>query len=354
MSKDVREAASREPHEKEDVHRLDEARLNRYLGERLQDGQGALRAHRLKGGASNPTYILFAGERPLYVLRKKPPGVLLPSAHQIEREYRVMAALDGTDVPVPRMRLLCEDASIIGTAFYVMDFIDGRIFRDPKLPDLSPAERTLAYESFTDVMVKLHSVDPDKVGLADFGRPGSYFERQIARWIKQYRGAQTEEIPAMERLIAELPGRLPATESVSVAHGDFRMENMMFHPSEPRVIALLDWELCTLGSPLADLGFACIGYHATIPGFGALDNVDFAMSGIPDEAAFVAAYCKRTGRTEISNWPFYVAFALFRLASISQGVFKRGLDGIGTRAEDREVNLAPYIAGRGVAMLDRL
>ncbi|MGE0828734.1 MAG: phosphotransferase family protein [Hyphomonadaceae bacterium] len=340
-----------------DALQLDEVRLAAHLRANMEGFRGALEVQRLKGGASNPTYVLTERDGAAtrkYVLRKKPAGVLLPSAHQIEREYRVMDALKATDVPTPNVRLLCEDTDVIGTAFYVMDFLDGRILRDPRLPGIAPAERRAMFDSFIDTMAKLHSVDVAKAGLSDFGKPGDYFTRQTARWIKQYRGAETETLPDMERLIAELPARIPKEDSTGIAHGDFRMENLMFHPTEPRVIALLDWELCTLGNPLADLGFACIGYHAEMAYFGTLHDVDFATSGIPTEDEFVAAYCARTGRAGVENFPFYVAFALFRLASISQGVYKRGLDGTGTGREEDRDNHAPYIASRGVALLDRL
>jgi aminoglycoside phosphotransferase (APT) family kinase protein len=265
-----------------------------------------------------------------YVMRKKPPGQLLASAHQVEREYRVMKALGGAGFPVPRMRALCEDPEVIGTAFYVMDFLEGRIFRDARLPGLEPAERAALYDELNATLARLHAIDIEAVGLADFGRPGNYFERQIGRWIKQYRGAETEPIAEMEALIKALPARIPADASVSIAHGDYRPENVMFHPTEPRIVAVLDWELSTIGHPLADLAFNCILYHSHSITFGSLIGVDFETSGIPSEEAYVAAYCRRTGRAGIEDWDFYLAFSMFRLASISQGVFKRNLDGIGT------------------------
>ena len=339
-----------------DAHKLDEGRLDAYLRAHLDGYRGELTVRRLKGGASNPTYVLSETDGAItrrYVLRKKPPGILLPSAHQVEREYKIMKALGPTDVPVPNARLLCEDSDVAGTPFYIMDFMEGRIFRDPTLPGMTPAERTKVYDSFVDVMARLHQVDFVGAGLGDLGKPGNFFERQTARWIKQYRGAQTDEIPEMEELIAALPAMIPQDNSVTIAHGDFRPENMMFHPTEPRVIALLDWELCTLGHPLADLGYACIMYHAKIDRWGTLHDVDFATSGIPDEQALVDNYCRRTGRDGVENLSFYTAFALFRLASISQGVYKRGLDGIGTGYDSANLNGAPDIARFGVALLDR-
>ncbi|MFD2577547.1 phosphotransferase family protein [Novosphingobium colocasiae] len=329
-----------------DIHRIDGPKLEAYLIANLDGFHGALTIRRLKGGASNPTYLLTEDDGAAvrrYVLRKKPPGPLLASAHQIEREFRAMAALRGTNVPVPVARLLCEDPEVIGTSFYIMDFLEGRIFHDPRLPGMEAAERTAVYDGLVAVMAQLHLVDFGKAGLGDFGRQGNYFARQLARWTKQYRDAQTAYIPAMEELIATLPALAPIDDVTVVAHGDFRLENIMFHPTEPRPIALLDWELATLGNPLADLAYACIGYHADIQWFGTLHGVDFAASGIPKEEEFVAAYCRLTGRGRIDNWNFYVAFALFRLASIAQGVFpsraRRNWNGSsGRRAERRAAN----------------
>jgi aminoglycoside phosphotransferase (APT) family kinase protein len=287
---------------------------------------GPLSVQQFGGGQSNPTFLLSASGR-RYVLRKKPPGQLLKSAHQVDREYRIMKALAATDVPVPKMHVLCEDESVIGTAFYVMDFLEGRIFRDPQLPGMTASERAAIYDSMNDVLARLHKVDFARVGLGDFGKPGNYFERQIARWITQYRAAQTDAIPDMERLIEWMPLNIPKDDSVSIAHGDYRLENTIFHPTEPRMIAVLDWELSTIGHPLADLAYNCMGYHVQNPRQGGLVGVDFAASGIPTERDYIAKYCARVGRGPIENWSFYVSFSVFRLASIAQGVYKRGLDG---------------------------
>jgi aminoglycoside phosphotransferase (APT) family kinase protein len=308
------------------AHRFDEAALARYLATHITGFEGPLDVQQFGGGQSNPTFLLTAGGRH-YVLRKKPPGQLLKSAHQVDREYRIMKALAATDVPVPRMHVLCDDESVIGTAFYVMDFLEGRIFRDPQLPGVAPAERAAIYDSMNDVLARLHKVDFARVGLGDFGKPGNYFERQIARWITQYRAAQTDSIPEMERLIEWMPSNIPKDDSVSIAHGDYRLENTIFHPSEPRMIAVLDWELSTIGHPLADLAYNCMGYHVMNPRQSGLVGLDFAATGIPAEGDYVVKYCARTGRERIENWSFYLAFSLFRLASISQGVYKRGLDG---------------------------
>jgi aminoglycoside phosphotransferase (APT) family kinase protein len=335
------------------AHRFDADRLAEYLRREVDDFGTELDVRQFQGGASNPTFLLTTqtpGGAKRYVLRKKPPGQLLASAHQVDREFRVMKALGQTDVPVPRMRTLCEDPEIIGTSFYVMDFLEGRIFRDATLPGLAPAERAAIYDELNATLAKLHQVDYAAVGLADYGRPGGYFERQIGRWTKQYRGAETEAIPAMERLIAELPARLPADDTVTIAHGDYRLENVMFHPREPRLIAVLDWELSTLGHPLADLAYNAFLWRSDSAGWGSLQGVDFATSGIPTERQYVEAYRRRTGRGEIADWPFYVAFGVFRLASISQGVYGRIL--AGNASTQREaVNGAPHLAEMALAIL---
>lgn len=307
-------------------HRFDEGKLADYLRGQGAIGSAPLTVQQFGGGQSNPTFFLTSGAS-RFVLRKKPPGQLLKSAHQVDREFRIMNALGKTDVPVPKMVTLCQDASVIGTDFYVMEYLEGRIFRDPQLPDVAPSERAAIYDSMNDVLARLHKVDIDAVGLSDYGRPGNYFERQIARFITQYRAAQTDQIPEMEQLIDWMPSHIPAENSVSIAHGDYRLENTMFHATEPRMIAVLDWELSTIGHPLADLAYNCMGYHVMNPRQGGLVGIDNGATGIPSEKDYVAAYCRRTGRGPIAHWPFYLSFAVFRLASISQGVYKRGLDG---------------------------
>jgi aminoglycoside phosphotransferase (APT) family kinase protein len=309
-------------------HRFDEARLADWLRANVEGVAGAVEVRQFHGGASNPTFLVTSGEQQL-VLRKKPPGQLLASAHQVDREYRVMKALGTVGFPVPKMRALCLDESIIGTTFYVMDFLAGRIFRDARLPGVEPAERAAIYDQLNAVLAQLHKVDYAAIGLGDYGRPGNYFVRQIARWTTQYRGAETQPIPAMERLIAELPARIPADDETTIAHGDYRLENVMFHPTEPRLVAVLDWELSTLGHPLADIAYNAMLWNSKSVSWGTLQGVDFATSGIPTQADYVAAYCRRTGRDHIDDFNFYLAFSAFRLASIGQGVFKRNLDGIG-------------------------
>lgn len=335
------------------VHQFDQNLLSGYLSRHIEDFAGLAEVRKFKGGASNPTFLLVeaAQQGRKFVLRKQPPGKLLASAHQVDREYRIMEALEPADVPVPHMRVLCLDTSIIGTSFYVMDFLEGRIFRDATLPGLEPRERAIIYDQLNATLAKLHAVDIEKAGLSDFGRPGNYFERQIGRWIKQYRGAETERIDAMERLIEYLPAHIPSDNSVSIAHGDYRPENTIFHPTEPRLIAVLDWELSTIGHPLADLAYNCLLYTSRSEAWGSLSGVDFKASGIPSEREYVDAYCRRTGRGHIESWNFYLAFSAFRLASISQGVFKRILDGIAST--DREaINGTPDLAAQAWAFIE--
>jgi aminoglycoside phosphotransferase (APT) family kinase protein len=318
-----------------EAHRFDEAALAAYLRGRLPGCEGRIEVMQFEGGQSNPTFRLVAGGR-AYVLRKKPPGKLLPSAHQVEREYRVMTALQGSEVPVPRTHLLCEDASVIGTPFYVMDHVEGRVLTDARMPNLSRDERAALYADFVRVLAALHTLDPAAVGLADFGRPGNYYARQIARWSRQYIASQTEDIPAMKALMEWLPAHLPESDETRIVHGDYRIGNCIVHPKEPRVVAVLDWELSTLGHPLGDLAYFCQGYHGeAVPG-ETLVGVDLAAQGIPSEAEVLARYCALTGRDAISHWSFYLVFVMFRSAAIVQGVYKRGLDGNAASERARE------------------
>lgn len=335
-----------------DNHRFDPDRLAVWLAANLRGFAGPLTLGQFNRGASNPTFLLTTPTA-RYVLRKKPPGALLPSAHQVDREHRVMTALGALGFPVPLMRGLCEDPDVIGTAFYVMDFMEGRIFRDARMPGLAPSERAALYDDLNATLARLHAVDWRAAGLHDYGRPGNYFERQIGRWTKQYRGAQTEDIPDMEALIERLPSRVPDDDTVSIVHGDYRPENVMFHLTEPKVIAVLDWELSTLGHPLADLAYNCILYHSHSEQWGSLIGQDFAATGIPTQEAYVAAYCRRTGREGVEDFNFYLAFSLFRLASIGQGVFKRNLDGIGTDTSGRDNSGTWRLAQTAREVLDR-
>ena len=318
-----------------DAHRFDEAALESYLAEHVEDFAGPLTVRQFEGGQSNPTFQLITPERK-YVLRKQPPGELLPSAHQVDREYRVMHALWDTDVPVPKMYCLCEDTDVIGTKFYVMEMVEGRLFTETQLPTLTPAERKAIYLDLARVMALLHNVDVDAVGLREFGRPGNYYERQIGRWTKQYIASKTEEIPAMDELMAWLPGNIPSDVASVIVHGDYRLGNVLIHPTEPKIVAVLDWELSTLGDGLADLGYLCQEYHGESYEDEGLASVDFEATGIPTEEEFVAEYCKHAGRAGIDNWPFYLIYNMFRSAAIIQGVYKRGLDGNASSAKALE------------------
>jgi aminoglycoside phosphotransferase (APT) family kinase protein len=315
-----------------DAHRFDEARLHAWLQAHVEGYSGPLRVSQFKGGQSNPTYRLDAGGKS-YVLRRKPPGKLLASAHAVDREYRVIRALHGTAVSVARPYGLCEDETVIGTAFYVMDCVDGRVLWDPKLPDQTPATRAAMFDEMNRVIAALHQVDPAQVGLADFGKPGNYFARQIARWTKQYRASETEVIDAMDRLIAWLPLHIPPGEEVCIVHGDYRLDNLIFDAAAPRIAAVLDWELSTLGHPLADFAYHCMTWHVPAGVFRGLGGADLAALGIPSEAEYVAAYCQRTGRGPIDpdHWDFYMAYNLFRLAAILQGIMGRVKDGTAAR-----------------------
>jgi len=333
------------------AHRFDEGALGMYLKNSLQGYEGPLTVQQFEGGQSNPTFLLTAGEKK-YVLRKKPPGKLLPSAHQVDREFRVMKALKESDVPVPEMYLLCEDENIIGTTFFVMEYIQGRVLEDITLPAMTPGERHAIYLDMVRVLAALHAVDYAALGLENFGKPGNYFSRQIGRWSKQYVAAKTDEIPSMERLMEYLPANVPADDTSCIVHGDYRMGNMLFHPDEPKVAALLDWELSTLGHPLGDLGYSCMFYHSGIAGRTSLEGLTGQASGIPTEDEFLAEYCRLTGRENIPNWNFYLAFSFFRLASILQGVYKRGIMGNASSTEAIERGrLAREIADLAWALL---
>ncbi|MBC7983641.1 MAG: phosphotransferase [Candidatus Obscuribacterales bacterium] len=317
------------------AHVFDVADLQRYFASHVPEISGTLDVQQFKGGQSNPTYQLNAGGKK-YVLRRKPPGNLLPSAHAVDREYRIMNALRNTDVPVPRMVCLCEDAGVIGTSFYVMENVEGRIIWDADLPDMTPESRHAHYSELNRVIAALHSVDPVSVGLADFGKPGQFVERQIGRWTKQYRASETETIEAMENLIEWLPQNVPTNAPTSLVHGDYRFDNVIFHPTEARVLAVIDWELATLGDPLADFVYHCIKYR--MPGSPLLQfsDADKIANGIPTEAQYQQLYCERTGRSEIPHYDFYMAFNMFRLVGILQGVAKRGLDGNASSANAAE------------------
>lgn len=323
-----------EPVDVREAHRFAAAPLEAYLRECVPGFAGPLTVRQFRGGQSNPTYHLGTPDRE-YVLRRKPPGKLLPSAHAVDREYRVITALAGTGVPVPATYAYCDDPDVIGTPFYVMEYVRGRVFPDPALPGVTPGERGAMYDSMNEVLARLHTVDWRALGLEDFGKPGNYFARQIHRWTSQYRASETERIEAMEALIAWLPANIPPGDETTLVHGDYRPGNLLFHPREPRVVAVLDWELATLGHPLADLGYNCMPYHMGHEWEGLRDK-DLAALGLPTEAEYVAAYCRRTGRPPIPEWNFYIVFAMFRLAAIAQGIMGRVLAGTASDPNARE------------------
>jgi aminoglycoside phosphotransferase (APT) family kinase protein len=307
-------------------HRFDTERLNAYMRAHVACFAGPLEVAQFKGGQSNPTFMLSTpGAR--YVLRRKPPGKLLPSAHAVDREYRVITALYQAGIPVARSFALCEDEAIIGTAFYIMEYVDGRVLWDQALPGMAAAERSAIYAEMNRVIAALHQVDYRAVGLSDYGRPGNYLERQIGRWSKQYRASETERIEAMERLIEWLPQHIPNQDETSIVHGDYRLDNVIFHKSEPRILAVLDWELSTLGHPLADFSYHCMYWRLTPAQFRGLGGLDLHALGIPTEEEYVGMYCRRTGRARIDNWDYYAAYNMFRLAAICQGIMGRVVDG---------------------------
>ena len=307
---------------------FDTVRLADWMRDKVEGFSGDLRVEKFKGGQSNPTFLLCDAKRK-YVLRRKPPGKLLPSAHAVDREYKVISALAGTDVPVAKTWALCTDDSVIGTMFYIMDCVDGRIMWDPTLPDMTPAQRGAIFDEMNRVIAALHKVDYRAVGLGDYGKPDQYLARQVARWSKQYRASETEKIEAMDKLIEWLPQNIPAGDETSIVHGDFRLDNVIFHPSEPRILAVLDWELSTLGHPLIDFAYHCMTWRLSPGLFRGLGGTDFAALGIPGEAEYVAAYCRRSGRGQIDpkEWEYYMAFNMFRLAGIMQGIMARAVQG---------------------------
>ena len=314
-------------------HRFDERALERYLVENVPGFAAPLTVEQFKGGQSNPTYRLTDSAARRYVLRRKPPGQLLPSAHAVDREYRVMTALGSVGFPVPKTYVLCDDVSIVGTAFFVMDCVDGRIIWDQSLPGMSRDERAAIYDEMNRVIALLHAVDYKAIGLETYGRPGNYFERQIKRWTDQYRASETEVIEAMDNLIAWLPSNIPGGDETAIVHGDYRLDNMILHPTESRVLAVLDWELSTLGAPLADFAYHCMSWHIAPGSFRGIAGLDLKELGIPSEDEYIAQYCERTGRSGIANWNFYLAFSLFRIAGILQGIAKRALIGTASSAE---------------------
>ena len=325
-----------------DQHAFDTAALTAWMNQHVEGFTGPIQVEMFKGGQSNPTYKLVTPGTS-YVMRAKPGPVakLLPSAHAIEREYRMMKGLAGTDVPVPHMYALCEDESIIGRAFYIMEFMEGRVLWDQSLPGMTPAQRAEIYDEMNRVIAALHSVKFAERGLAEYGKSGNYFERQIGRWSKQYVASVTQPIPEMDKLMEWLPANMPASAKdesrVSIVHGDFRLDNLMFHPTEPRVIAVLDWELSTLGHPLADFSYHCMSWHIPVALGRGIAGLDIAALGIPAEEDYILRYCERTGIKDVAtlkrDWNFYLAYNMFRIAAILQGIAKRVEAGTASSAQ---------------------
>lgn len=318
-------------------HRFDTGALECYLRNHIEGFSGPLAVRQFSGGQSNPTYLISGGDKH-HVLRAKPgpAAKLLPSAHAVEREFRVIAALGKAGIPVPRTHCLCEDESVIGRSFYVMEYVEGRVLWDQSLPDMTQSERSAIYDEMNRVIAALHRIDYTAAGLSDFGKPGNYFARQIGRWSGQYRASETEQIEAMTRLIAWLPENIPPGDETTVVHGDYRMDNLIFHPHEPRILAILDWELSTLGDPLADFSYHCMSWHIPPGQFRGIARLDLAALGIPSESQYIASYCERTGREGIEHWDFYLAYNLFRIAAILQGVMKRALEGTASSSQALE------------------
>lgn len=327
-----------------EAHAFDSSALAAWMSAHVEGFAGPLSVEMFKGGQSNPTYKLITPGR-TYVMRAKPGPVakLLPSAHAIEREFAVMRGLHGTDVPVARMHALCEDESVIGRAFYIMEFVEGRVLWDQTLPGMTPAERGAHYDELNRVIAALHKVDYAARGLADYGKPGNYFERQIGRWSKQYLASVTQPIAEMDRLIEWLPTHMPASARddglTAIVHGDYRLDNVIFHPSQPRILAVLDWELSTLGHPLADFSYHCMAWHIPPGSFRGIGGVDLASLGIPSEQDYIRRYCARTGLATpeqlAPDWNFYLAYNMFRIAAILQGIAKRVEAGTASSAQAR-------------------
>ncbi|TMG86434.1 MAG: phosphotransferase family protein [Betaproteobacteria bacterium] len=340
-----------------EAHRFDLATLERYLRSHVPGFVGPVEAVQFKGGQSNPTFLLRAGGK-RYVLRRKPSGKLLPSAHAVDREYRVITALAHSDVPVARTHCLCTDESVIGSMFYVMDYVEGRVLWDPLLPGMQPSERRAIFDEMNRVIAALHGIDFEAVGLADYGKPGNYFARQIDRWSRQYKASETEKIEAMDRLIEWLPKNIPTGNATAIVHGDFRLDNMIFHPREPRVLAVLDWELSTLGHPMADFSYHMMTWRLAPDEFRGLRGSDLWSLGIPTEEEYLEMYLRRVGiadKPSPTAWSFYMAYNMFRMAGILQGVMARALAGNAASAQALEAGRrARPMAEAGWAEVERM
>ncbi len=319
--------------------RFDVDSLRSWMEANLPSFRGPIAVEQFKGGQSNPSYLLTAGDR-RYVLRRKPPGILLPSAHAVDREYRVIAALGEVGFPVPKAFRLCMDEAVIGTPFYLMDYVAGRIFWNSTLPKIPKGERSAIYAAMNETLAALHKLDPAAVGLSDFGRPGNYLLRQIDRWTRQYRASETETIDAMNRLIDWLPRNTPDDNEAAIVHGDYRLDNIVFHPTEPKVLAVLDWELSTIGSPLGDFAYHLMSWRLKHEEERGLGGLDLDALGLPGESEYAAMYARNIGRAEIPNLNFYMIYNLFRAAGISQGILGRVRDGTAANLKAEKVGMA--------------
>jgi aminoglycoside phosphotransferase (APT) family kinase protein len=340
----------------EERHRIDAGRLEDFLKKNMEGFRGPLEIEQFKGGQSNPTYRITAGGK-RYALRRKPPGKLLPSAHAVDREFKVIKALHSVGFPVAKPYVLCEDDAVIGTAFYLMDCMEGRVLWDQSLPGMAKEERRAIWGELNRVIALLHSVDYKAVGLADFGKAGSYIERQVGRWSKQYVASETQKIEAMDNMIAWLPKNIPATDETTIVHGDFRLDNTVFHATEPKLIAVLDWELSTLGDPLADFSYHCMSWHIPPGKFRGIEGLPLEELGIPTEREYVDLYFKRTGRKGVdpSVWDYYMAYNLFRIAAICQGIAKRVVDGTAASEHARDAGArAPLLAELGWKQVEKI
>ena len=335
-------------------HRFDLSALTRWLEARIPGFSGPAQVLQFSGGQSNPTFLIEASGAQ-YVLRKKPPGKLIGSAHAIDREYRVLSALQGSAVPVPGLHCYCDDESIIGTPFYVMEYLAGRIFTDPLLPGLDAAQRAAIYDAMNDALARLHTVDWRGLGLGDFGKPEQFIARQLALWTRQYESARTETVNAMDQLRCWLAENIPSDDQACIAHGDYRLGNLIFHPTEPRLLALLDWELSTIGHPMSDLAFNCMSYYlpAGHPISSGLVSADLQALGIPGEQAYLDAYARRSGRDPMKHWSFYMAFSLYRTAAIQHGVYARSLAGNASSSTAHLFNESyQLVADAGLRLID--
>lgn len=330
----------------------DTTALNAWLSDQIPGFSGLRDLTKFEGGQSNPTFRVHANSGDM-VLRRKPLGPVLPSAHAVDREFRVLSAMHAAGIPVPNVRALCMDEDVLGSIFYVMDMVEGRVFWDPRLPDLSRDERAGIFDSMNDTIARIHRLDPDEIGLGDFGRKENYLQRQVSRWTRQYEASVTTPNPHMDRLIEWLPDHLPEEHPARIVHGDYRLDNVLIHPTEPRIAAVLDWELSTIGNPIADFAYHLMTWRFAPELFRGLAGTEFATAGIPDESEYVQRYLERSGLKAPDNWEFYLVLSMFRIAAILQGIAKRAEDGTASDAKAREVGEKAFPISEIAADLSR-